>query len=92
MKDISIVKYDKVARIINLELKSFDGMGLRPRIESMVRGTDGNILILNEDAYDLAQYKGRVQDLLYTGMTFVVGDDDFYLEPFDSSMTFKLAK
>lgn len=89
---VNKTQYKAVASIINRILRQSDGGGLKPRVEVLERGTDGLVILLNDDAYDLAEYKGRVQDLFHTGETFVVEDDDFYLEPFDSNMTFKVAR
>ncbi len=84
--------YNKVAKIINNTLLDYKGMGLNPEVKVLDRGEDGLLIILNDDCYDLAQYKGKVQDMFYAGETFVVGDYDFYLEPFDSHMAYKLSQ
>jgi len=89
---INKTQYEAVAKQINKLVNSFDTAGLDLHVSVLERGTDGLVLLLSDDLYDVAQYAGSVQDLLYTGEIFVVGDNDFYLEPFDSSMTFKLAQ
>lgn len=88
---ITKAHYNAVAGQVNRLLKKWHGQGVKPRISVLERGTDGTVLILNEDAMDLLQYDGQLENLLYTGEVFVVGDNDFYLEPYDSKMTFKLA-
>lgn len=82
--------YKTIASRINRELKAFDGEGLTPRVEVLERGSDGLVLLLNEDAYDFAKISGRVEDIIYGENVYVIGDNDFYLEPFDS-MTLKVA-
>lgn len=89
---ITKAHYHAVAGQINRLLKKWHNQGIKPRISVLERGTDGTVLILNDDAMDLLEYDGHLENLLYTGEVFVVGDHDFYLEPFDSKMTFKLAE
>lgn len=84
-------QYEKVASIINTKLKPFRLGGLNPEIGVLERGSDGLVLIMNDDLYDLSNTSGYVEDLLYNSEnTYVIGNHDLYLEPFDS-LTFKLA-
>ena len=48
-------------------------------------------LCVNDTLYDLLQRKGTAQDLFYADETYVVGNNDYYLEPVNSYM-FDLAK
>lgn len=89
---INSKQYFAVARQINKVLREYKGDGLNPEVKVVHRGTDGLLILLNDDAYALAEYRGRIQDLFHADGTFVVGDDDLYIEPFDSNMAFKVCR
>ncbi|MBS4040380.1 MAG: hypothetical protein KGZ81_07235 [Flavobacteriales bacterium] len=82
--------YEIIAKRINKELKAFDGEGLTPRVEAFERGSDGMVILLNDDAYDFCEFSRRVEDIIYGENVYVIGNNDFYLEPFDG-MTLKVA-
>lgn len=90
MKNATKTHYEIIAKRINKELKAFDGEGLAPRVEVLERGSDGLVLLLNDDAYDFAKISRKVEDIIYGENVYVIGDNDFYLEPFDG-MTLKVA-
>jgi len=91
---MSITKatYNTIASRINKVLKTLDGEGLEPRVEVLERGSDGLVILLNDDAYDLAEYKGIAQDLFHDvdGSVYNINGDCYYLEPLDC-MSFKVA-
>ena len=86
MKNITKSTYEKIASRLNEELKAFDAENLTPRVEVLERGSDGLVLLLNEDLYDLAQFS---EPELLEGI-YKVGKFEFYLEPFDT-MSLKVA-
>lgn len=91
MKTINKTHYNIVAARINKVLKGYAaGTDMKPRVEVLERGTDGLIILMNDEAYEIAERPGTIQDLFYTGTVFVVGDDDLYIEPYDSKMAFKV--
>ncbi len=96
MKTITKATYNTIESRINKVLKSYDDNSglhaLQPRVEVLERGSDGLVILLNDDAYDLAEFKGQVQDLFHDvdGSVYNIAGDCYYLEPFDS-MTFKVA-
>lgn len=90
---ITKAHYNAVAGQLNRIMRTrFTDSTLQPRVSVLERGTDGLIILMNDDAHDLADRSGYVQDLFHTGEVFVVGDHDFYLEAYDSDMAFKLAE
>jgi hypothetical protein len=91
--------YQRVANIINKIARDYTGLGLAPRVEVVtVNDKLGSYiqkykLVMNEDMYDLAEYKGIIQDMFYSDEApFVVGDHDFYLEPYSNRMDWVLAE
>lgn len=93
MANVEKKKYEAVAGVLNKVLKTrFSSDGFAPRVEAIERGSDGHIILMNEDCHDMADCKGYLQDIFYAGETIVVGDDDFYLEPYSDSMSFKVAR
>ena len=79
-------QYETVARHINSRLSKLDGHGLHPRCSVQNTANHGYgfgkySLMLNDDLYDLVEYKGIAQDMFYADETYTAGDDDFYLEP-----------
>lgn len=84
MTNATKTHYEIIAKRINKQLKDFDGEGLAPRVEVLLRGSDGYVLLLNDDAYDYAKTSRRVENIIYGENVYVIGDNDFYLEPLDS--------
>ena len=82
--------YTKAAAIINKVLKKYDSDNIKPRVsvlntENHGYGFGKYSLVVNNDAYDVIQYRGYAQDVFYAGETIVIGDNDFYLEPVTST-------
>lgn len=78
--------YESVAAAITSVLDQFQGAGFHPRIEVI----DGPLITLNRDAYDLAQVKGLIHDLFYSGREYSVGRDSYYLKPLEGHRAYEL--
>jgi len=97
--NITKMDYQRVANIINKIAREHTGQGLAPRVEVVtVNDKFGSYiqkykLVMNEDMYDMAEYKGIIQDIFYSDeVPFVVGDKDLYLEAYSSRMDWTLAE
>ncbi len=82
--------YDKAATIINKVLKQYDDEAFTPRVSVLDTANHGYgfgkySLVVNDTAYDLIQLKGMAQDIFYADETIVIGDNDYYLEPINST-------
>ena len=78
--------YKEVAAIINEKLEYARDKDFDPRVTVVDTadrgfGFDKYSLRLNDDLYDLIEYKGKAQDMFYANEVFIVGDRDYYLEP-----------
>lgn len=88
---INKAQYSKAASIVNKVLRQYSQGSFKPSVSVVDRGTDGYIILMNDDAFDIAAKAFAVEEIFYAGEAIVIGDDDFYLEAFDSRMAFKLA-
>ncbi len=90
------VTYDKVASIINATLRrNYRDVMLLPKVEvldtrDVSSYCDKWSLAPNNDLLELLQRQGTAQDLFYADETYTVGDDDLYIEPYNSYL-FNLA-
>lgn len=88
--------YTQVASIINSKLKQYDYNEFKPRVTIFDSSNvdpqfcDKWSLAANNELMSLLEQKGLAQDLFYSDNTYVVGDDDLYIEPYNSRL-FNLA-
>ncbi len=87
--------YTEVAQAINAALKNYDDTDFKPRVsvidtKDVSKYCDNWSLSINDELYGLLQIPGRPQDLFYADEIYVVGDNDLYIEPYNSCL-FNLA-
>ena len=87
--------YTEVAQAINAALKNYDDTEFKPRVQvintkHMGHYCDNWSLAANDELYGLLQIPGLPQDLFYADEIYVVGDNDLYIEPYNSYL-FNLA-
>lgn len=82
--------YEAVARTINSSLRQYDDGDFKPRV-SVVMFAGEYHLFTNNEAFGLTEKPGHAQDLLYADNTYVVGDEDIYIEPAYGTRYFGLA-
>lgn len=78
--------YTKVASIINKRLSILDDGDYKPRVsvvntQTMGYGFDKYSLATNNELTALTDKPSMAQDMFFADETYVVGDDDLYIEP-----------